>query len=94
MKAVYQLLLCVSVWSAQARAQVPVAAGISPAISAGAVYSYVNLSGPASTRIWLNGADGSATADWVSGEHPHALLLNLGGLQLLVRAHIQDLPNQ
>jgi hypothetical protein len=42
----------------------------------------------------LNGADGSATADWVSGEHPHALLLNLGGLQLLVRAHIQDLPNQ
>src|SRR5438309_144036 len=64
MKPVYLLLLCLFVCSAQAHAQVPVAAGISPAINVGAGYSYVNLSGPASTRIWLNGADVSATADF------------------------------
>jgi opacity protein-like surface antigen len=64
MKAVYRVLLCLFVCSAQAHAQVPVAAGISPAINVGAGYSYVNLSGPASTRIWLNGADVSATADF------------------------------
>jgi opacity protein-like surface antigen len=64
MKAGYLLLLCLFVCSAQAHAQVPVAAGISPAINVGAGYSYVNLSGPASTRIWLNGADVCATANF------------------------------
>jgi opacity protein-like surface antigen len=64
MRAVYQLLLCLFVCSAQGHAQVPVAAGISPAINVSAGYSYVNLSSPASTRIWLNGAEASATADF------------------------------
>lgn len=44
MKAVYQLLFCLFVCSAQAGAQVPVAAGISPAINVSAGYSYVSLS--------------------------------------------------
>ena len=64
MKAAYQLLLCLFVCALQAGAQVPVAAGMSPAISVSAGYSYLSLSSPASTRIWLNGADVSATADF------------------------------
>jgi len=64
MKAVYLLLFCLFTCSAPAHAQGPVAAGTSPAINVGAGYSYVNLSGPTSTRIWLNGADVSATADF------------------------------
>jgi opacity protein-like surface antigen len=64
MKAVYLLLLCLFVCAAQANAQTPVTAGISPATNVSAGYSYVNLPSPSSTRIWLNGADVSATADF------------------------------
>ena len=64
MRAVCALLLCLFVYSTQAEAQVPVAAGMSPAINVSAGYSYVSLSSPASSRIWLNGADVSATADF------------------------------
>jgi|SRR5712664_2304446 len=64
MKTVYQLLLCLFVCAGQADAQTPVPAGIGPAINVSVGYSSVNLSSPSPNRIWLNGADVAATADF------------------------------
>lgn len=62
----WKLALVLVFLPASAIAQVPIAAGSGPAISASLGYSYLSLPIPSSTRINLNGLGASVTADFRS----------------------------